>query len=108
MRQGSYVALLTPFDQTGKIDIPTLRALLQFHLESGTDGLCILGTTGEASVLSMAERKTILDVAVEEVKGKIPILVGTGTIDPAHVNEMVSFVRKSHALRRYPCTHTVI
>ena len=91
MRQGSYVALLTPFDQTGKIDIPTLRALLQFHLESGTDGLCVLGTTGEASVLSMAERKTILDVAVEEVKGKIPILVGTGTIDPAHVKEMVSF-----------------
>lgn len=87
MRQGSYVALITPMTPTGKIDLPTLRSLLQFHLESGTDGLCILGTTGEASVMTMAERKSVLDVAVEEVKGKIPILVGTGTIDPEHVKE---------------------
>ena len=87
MRQGSYVALITPMTPTGAVDLPSLRLLLQFHLESGTDGLCILGTTGEASVLTMAERKAILDVAVEEVKGKIPILVGTGTIDPEHVKE---------------------
>lgn len=87
MRQGSYVALITPMTATGKIDLPSLRMLLQFHLESGTDGLCILGTTGEASVMTMAERKSVLDVAVEEVKGKIPILVGTGTIDPQHVKE---------------------
>jgi 4-hydroxy-tetrahydrodipicolinate synthase len=87
MRQGSYVALVTPMTETGAINIPSLRSLLQFHLESGTDGLCILGTTGEASVLTMEERKRVLDVAVEEVKGKIPILVGTGTIDPEHVRE---------------------
>ena len=87
MRQGSYVALVTPMTNTGALDIPSLRSLLQFHLESGTDGLCILGTTGEAAVLSMQERKMVLDVAVEEVKGKIPILVGTGTIDPEHVKE---------------------
>jgi len=87
MRQGSYVALITPMTETGKIDLSSLRSLLQFHIESGTDGLCILGTTGEASVLTMDERKKVLDVAVEEVKGKIPILVGTGTIDPEHVKE---------------------
>lgn len=87
MRQGSCVALVTPMTNTGAIDIPSLRSLLQFHLESGTDGLCILGTTGESSLLTMAERKRVLDVAVEEVKGKIPILVGTGTIDPTHVKE---------------------
>lgn len=87
MRQGSYVALVTPMTNTGAIDFPSLRSLLQFHLESGTDGLCILGTTGEAAVLTMQERKRVLDVAVEEVKGKMPILVGTGTIDPEHVKE---------------------
>lgn len=87
MRQGSYVALITPMTASGQINIPELRSILQFHLESGTDGLCILGTTGEASVMTMSERKTVLDVAVEEVKGKIPILVGTGTIDPQHVKE---------------------
>jgi len=87
MRQGSYVALITPMTPTGAVDLPSLRLLLQFHLESGTDGLCILGTTGEASMLTMAERKAVLDVSVEEVKGKIPIVVGTGTIDPEHVKE---------------------
>jgi len=87
MRQGSYVALITPMTPQGSINIPQLRSLLQFHLASGTDGLCILGTTGEASVMTMSERKTVLDVAVEECKGKIPILVGTGTIDPQHVKE---------------------
>ena len=87
MRQGSYVALVTPMTSTGAIDFAALRTLLRFHLESGTDGLCILGTTGEAAVLTMAERKAVLDVVVEEVKGKIPILVGTGTIDPEHVKE---------------------
>lgn len=87
LRQGSYVALITPMTPTGAIDLQQLRSLLQFHLQAGTDGLCILGTTGEAAVMTMAERKAVLDVAVEEVKGKIPILVGTGTIDPEHVKE---------------------
>lgn len=81
------VALITPMTNLGGVDIPSLRSLLRFHLESGTDGLCILGTTGESSLLTMKERKRILDVAVEEVKGKIPIMVGTGTVDPEHVKE---------------------
>ena len=79
---------MTPFLPTGEIDIPSLRKILNFHKENETDGLCILGTTGEASLLTMAERKTILDIAVEEVKGDIPILVGTGAIDPTAVKEM--------------------
>lgn len=88
MRQGSTCALVTPFTETGEIDTESLRALLRFHVESGTDGLCVLGTTGEASVMTMEERATVLKIAVEEVKGEIPILAGTGTIDPAHVKEM--------------------
>jgi len=88
IKRGSTVALVTPFTTTGKIDFPSLRRLLQFHVASQTDGLCILGTTGEASLLTMDERKAVLTVAVEEVKGKIPILVGTGAIDPTQVKEM--------------------
>lgn len=88
LKQGSTVALVTPFLPSGEIDAPSLRAILQFHKENETDGLCILGTTGEASLLSMSERKTILDIAVDEVKGQIPILVGTGAIDPKAVKEM--------------------
>jgi 4-hydroxy-tetrahydrodipicolinate synthase len=88
MRQGSSCAIITPMTNDGAIDIISLRNLLQFHVASRTDNLCILGTTGEASVLSMEERAKVLQVAVEEVKGKIPILAGTGTINPTHVKEM--------------------
>ena len=88
MKAGSTCALVTPFTPTGEIDVEALRGLLRFHVESETDGLCVLGTTGEAAVMTMAERETVLKIVVEEVKGKIPILVGTGTIDPAHVKEM--------------------
>ena len=88
MTPGSTCALVTPYTARGKIDVPALRGLLRFHVENGTDGLCILGTTGEAAVMSMDERATVLTTAVEEVKGKMPILAGTGTIDPVHVKEM--------------------
>jgi len=88
LKQGSTVALVTPMNTDGTIDFPSLRTILQFHKENKTDGLCILGTTGEASLLTMAERKAVLDVAVEEVKGSIPIMVGTGAIDPVAVREM--------------------
>lgn len=88
MKAGSTVALVTPFTEAGEIDVPALRNLLRFHAESGTDGLCILGTTGESAVMTMGERELILRTAVEEVKGLMPILAGTGTIDPAHVREM--------------------
>ena len=88
MRQGSSCAIITPMTSDGAIDIPSLRNLLQLHVASGTDNLCVLGTTGEASMLTMDERAQVLQVAVEEVKGEIPILAGTGTINPVHVKEM--------------------
>lgn len=87
--RGSSVALVTPFDETtGNIDETSLRALLQFHVEQHTDNVCILGTTGESAVLSMAERERIIQIAVSELKGKIPILVGTGSNNPVVTKEM--------------------
>jgi len=85
---GCTVALVTPFTPTGEIDFPSLRRLLHLHIESKTDGLCILGTTAEASLLSMSERQSILDVVVAEAKGKIPLLIGTGAINPSDVRAM--------------------
>jgi 4-hydroxy-tetrahydrodipicolinate synthase len=79
--------------ETGAVDVPGLRKLLQYHVESKTDNLCILGTTGEASVMTHEERDLILKVAVEEVKGTLPILAGTGTINPVHVKEMTQHAR---------------
>lgn len=88
MRRGSSVALVTPMTATGDVDLGALEKLLEWHIELGTDNLCILGTTGEANTLSMDERKKVLTTAVKVCKGKIPILAGCGTIDPKHVKEM--------------------
>ena len=87
MRRGSTVALITPFTEDNKIDVDGLEKLIDFHLESGTDNLCVLGTTAEASVMSMDERELALRTIVSKAKGQIPILVGTGTIDPATVKK---------------------
>lgn len=88
LNRGSTVALVTPFTSTGDIHVSNLEALLQMHMDAGTDNLCMLGTTGEASVMSMAERALILSTAVKMCKGRIPIMAGCGTINPDHVREM--------------------
>ena len=88
MTQGSSCAIITPMTDTGKLDLSSLRKLLKFHVDAGTDNLCVLGTTGESSVMTMDERAQVLSTTVDEVKGKIPILAGTGTINPKNVKEM--------------------
>jgi len=87
MKRGSTCALITPFTEDNKVDVPGLEKLIDFHLEAGTDNLCVLGTTAEASVMSMEERALALKTIVGKAKGKIPLLVGTGTINPASVKE---------------------
>ena len=82
VKAGSLCALVTPMKGNGEIDVVSLRSLLQWHLASGTDGMVILGTTGEASTMSMEERATVLKVTQEEIGGKMPIIVGCGTINP--------------------------
>ncbi|MBO8143981.1 MAG: 4-hydroxy-tetrahydrodipicolinate synthase [Thermodesulfobacterium sp.] len=76
--QGSIVALITPF-KDGKVDENSLRNLIKWHLEAGTHGILVLGTTGEAPAIDMEERKRIMEITLEEAKGKVPLIVGTGT-----------------------------
>jgi len=77
---GSLVALVTPMQESGEVDITALRELLRWHKEEGTDGVVILGTTGEGSTLTTVEREEVMAVTREEVGGVLPIIVGTGTI----------------------------
>ena len=76
--KGSIVALVTPF-KDGKVDEASLRNLLKWHIDSGTHGILVLGTTGEAATMDMDERKRVMEIALEEAKGKVPLIVGTGT-----------------------------
>ena len=88
MKKGSTCALITPFTTEGKIDLIGLEKLVHFHIDNGTDNLCVLGTTAEASTMSMKEREVVLTTIVNIAKGKLPLLVGTGTINPQSVKEM--------------------
>jgi len=85
LQKGSTCALITPFTNDGKIDIPCLEKLVEFHLKEGTDNLCVLGTTAESALMTMEERALVLTTIANIAKGKIPLLVGTGTINPESV-----------------------
>jgi 4-hydroxy-tetrahydrodipicolinate synthase len=78
MFNGSIVALVTPFSEQGEIDFSALCTLVDFHLGQGTNGLVIAGTTGESVSLTESEFGKILDLVVERVAGRIPVLAGTG------------------------------
>ncbi|GMI11034.1 hypothetical protein TrLO_g10682 [Triparma laevis f. longispina] len=81
IQPGSTVALTTPMKDDGSIDTDAYRKLVKWHVEEGTKGLCVLGTTGEASTLTFSERSTILKITEEELKDSdIMFMVGTGTI----------------------------
>jgi len=76
--QGSYVALPTPF-RKGEVDYATLEHLIQWHVASGTDGLVLAGTTGEAATLSDGERIGVFQCAVAVARGRLPVIAGIGT-----------------------------
>ncbi|MCO7222998.1 4-hydroxy-tetrahydrodipicolinate synthase [Pleionea sp. CnH1-48] len=83
MLKGSIVALVTPFAENGAVDRPALQALVDWHLEAGTEALVIGGTTGESSSLSSDELLSIIELTLERVQGKIPVIVGNGAISTA-------------------------
>lgn len=76
---GSLVALVTPMDAGGRIDYDAFGELVAWHLDSGTHGLVVAGTTGESPALSEAEFARLLELAVARAGGRIPVLAGTGT-----------------------------
>ena len=78
MLQGSFVALVTPFKH-GEIDYVALERLIDFHLENGTDGIVLLGTTAEASSLASDEREALLLFAMQRINHRVPVIIGTGS-----------------------------
>jgi len=74
---GSAVALVTPF-KDGEINFETLKKLINFHIENKIDAIVVCGTTGESSTLTDEEKKELFKIAVNEVKGRVPLIAGTG------------------------------
>ncbi len=81
MFRGSIVALATPFTASREIDFPALEALVEWHVQEGTDALVICGTTGEAPTLSEEELLKVFKCAIAVAKKRVPIIAGTGSND---------------------------
>ncbi|SJZ69006.1 4-hydroxy-tetrahydrodipicolinate synthase [Pilibacter termitis] len=81
MIKGSIVALITPMNEDFSVDYKGLESLIDYHLANKTDGLLVLGTTGESTTLSLEEQEKIVALTIEKAKGKVHIMVGAGSND---------------------------
>lgn len=76
---GSIVALVTPFKQDQSVDFEALERLVDFQLENGTDGILVLGTTGESSTMTDAEDYAVAEAVIKQVNGRVPVIGGAGS-----------------------------
>lgn len=88
MFTGLGTALITPFNENYEVDYYSLKRIIAHQISGGVDAIVILGTTGEAPVITFDEREKIIETVVEETAGKAKVIVGTGTNDTKHVVEM--------------------
>jgi 4-hydroxy-tetrahydrodipicolinate synthase len=100
MIQGSIVALVTPMEEDGSLDVASLRRLVEFHVEQGTDGIVAVGTTGESATLDPAEHCEVIRIVVEQVKGRVPVIAGTGANS---TSEAISLTREAKAIGADAC-----
>ena len=89
---GSGVALVTPFDNSGKIDVMALRKLVQLQINGGTNFLVVQGTTGESPTLSQSEKQIVLDTVIDENNGRLKIVYGVGGNNTIAVGELLKQV----------------
>ncbi|AEJ00486.1 Dihydrodipicolinate synthase [Nitrosomonas sp. Is79A3] len=78
MFKGSLVAIVTPMGEEGGLDLERFRSLLDFHIDQGTDGVVVVGTTGESPTVDFDEHHLLMRTAVDHVAGRIPVIAGTG------------------------------
>jgi 4-hydroxy-tetrahydrodipicolinate synthase len=78
MFKGSYVALVTPMLSDGRVDVTSLRRLVEFHIDNGTHGIVAVGTTGESATLPFKEHIDVVKLVIEFVDKKIPVIAGSG------------------------------
>lgn len=97
MFRGSMVALITPMTADGAVDEAALEALVAFHLESGTDAIVAVGTTGESATLDYKEHRHVMKRVVELVGGKVPVIAGTGSNSTTEAIEMTEIAMQDGA-----------
>ncbi len=96
MIKGSIVAIVTPF-KNGKIDEKALRRLIEFQIKNGTDGIVPCGTTGESATLSYEEHERVVELTVEAVNKRVPVIAGTGSNSTKEAIELTKHAEKAGA-----------
>src|SRR5882757_3094242 len=94
MLTGSLVAIATPMQEGGALDLPALRKLIDFHIGNGTAGIVIVGTTGESPTVDVDEHCTLIRSAVEYAAGRIPVIAGTGGNSTREAIELTAYAKK--------------
>ena len=94
MLKGSLVAIVTPMHADGTLDSAALRALIDWHVEQGTDGIVVVGTTGESPTVDIEEHCELIRITVQQSAGRIPVIAGTGANSTREAIELTARARE--------------
>jgi len=97
MITGSLVAIVTPMHEDGRLDLARFKQLIDWHVAEGTDGIVVVGTTGESPTVNFDEHKELIRLAVQHSKGRIPVIAGTGGNSTAEAIELTESAKKAGA-----------
>ncbi len=97
MLSGSLVAIVTPMLADGALDMPRLKALIDWHIAEGTDGIVIVGTTGESPTVDVDEHCSLIEAAIAAARGRVPVIAGTGGNSTREAVDLTKFAAKAGA-----------
>ena len=94
MLVGSLVAIVTPMFEDGSLDYESLGHLIDWHIDCGTRGIVVVGTTGESPTVAVDEHAAIIEYAVKHAAGRVPVIAGTGANSTAEAIELSAHAQK--------------
>lgn len=97
MLQGSLVAIVTPMHDDGSLDIQALRSYIDFHIAQGSDGIVVVGTTGESPTVDFDEHTLLVKTAVTHSAGRIPVIAGTGANSTKEAIDLTRMAKEAGA-----------
>ncbi len=97
MLRGSLVAIVSPMHEDGSLDLEAFDRLIDWHIAEGTDGVVVVGTTGESPTVDFEEHTLLIKAAIERAAGRVPIIAGTGANSTREAIELQAFAKKAGA-----------
>lgn len=97
MIQGSLPAIVTPMHEDGSLDLPRLKSLVDWHIREGSDGIVVVGTTGESPTVSFDEHCRLIQTVADQAAGRVPVIAGTGANSTAEAIELAEFAKRAGA-----------